>query len=47
MFYQMVNYFKGVVYNSGESLLIFEVNSQTNTPLPSVRLQTCASNSQH
>ncbi len=31
---------KGVVYDSGESLLTFELNSQTNTPLPSVLLQT-------
>ncbi len=38
---------KGVVYDSGENLLIFELNSQTNTLLPSVLLQTRASNSQH
>ncbi len=38
---------KGVVYDSGESLLIFELNSQTNIPLSSVLFQTCASNSQH
>ncbi len=31
---------KGVVYDSGESLLIFELNSQTSTPLSSVLLQT-------
>ncbi len=36
---------KGVVYDSGESLLISELN-KTNTPLSSVLLQTCASNSQ-
>ncbi len=34
--------FKGVGYDSGESLLIFELNSQTNTPLPLVLLQTRA-----
>ncbi len=39
--------FKGEVYDSGESLLIFELNSQTNTPLPSVLLQTRTSNAQH
>ncbi len=39
-------WFHGVVYDSGESLLIFELNSQTNTPLPSVLLQTCVSNAQ-
>ncbi len=33
-------YIKGVVYDSGESLLILELNSQTNTSLPSVLLQT-------
>ncbi len=38
---------KGVVYNSAESLLIFELSSQTNTPLSSVLLQTPASNAQH
>ncbi len=38
---------KGVVYDSGETLLIFELKSQTNTPLPSVLLQTRASNAQH
>ncbi len=38
---------KGVVYDSGESMLIFELNSQTNTPLPSVLLQTRASNAQN
>ncbi len=38
---------KGVVYDSGESLFIFELNSQTNTALPSVLLQTNTSNSQH
>ncbi len=30
---------KGVVCNPGKSLLVFELNSQTNTPLPSVLLQ--------
>ncbi len=39
--------FNGVVYDSGESLLIFELSSQTNTPLPSALLQTRMSNSQH
>ncbi len=38
---------KGVIYDSGESLLIFELNSQTNTPLPSVLLQARARNAQH
>ncbi len=38
---------KGVVYDSGESLLVFALNSQTNTPLPSVLLQTHANNAQH
>ncbi len=33
---------KGVVYDTGESLLIFELISQTYTPLPSVLLQTGA-----
>ncbi len=33
---------KAAVYDSGETLLIFKLNSQTNThtPLPSVLLQT-------
>ncbi len=39
--------FKGVVNDTEESLLIFELNSQTNIPLPSVLLQTHASNAQH
>ncbi len=38
---------KGVVYDSGESMLIFELNSHTNTPLPSVLLQTRTSTAQH
>ncbi len=38
---------KGVVYDTGESLVIFELNSRTNTSLSSVLLQTCASNTQH
>ncbi len=38
---------KGVVYDSGESLLIVELNSQTNTLLPSVLLQTRTGNAQH
>ncbi len=46
-FPEKTNVFKGVVYDSGESLLIFELNSQTNTPLPSVLLQTCVNNEQH
>ncbi len=32
-------YLKGAVHDSGESLLIFELKSQTNTPLLSVLLQ--------
>ncbi len=38
--------FKSVVYDSGGSMLIFELNSQTNTPHPSVLLQICMSNAQ-
>ncbi len=30
---------KGVVCSPGDSLLISELNTQTNTPLPSVLLQ--------
>ncbi len=39
--------FKGVVYDSGESLLIFEIKSQTDTPLPSVLFQPRTSDAQH
>ncbi len=44
---QGISYIKGVVYDTGESLLIFELNSQTNRPLSSVLLQTRTSNAQH
>ena len=38
--------FKGALYDSGERLLIFELNSKTNTLLPSVLLQKlCPPNS--
>ncbi len=43
----LVTIIKGVVCDSGESLLIFELSSQTNTPLPSELLQTLVGNSQH
>ncbi len=44
---KLIQVVKGVIYDSGESLLMFDLNSQTNTPLPSALLHTRTCNAQH